>query len=180
MGAVVKIWLESLISMLTIKDSRKVHSLHSLHCTECTPNWYEMSLSRQSLYARQFQAIPGAGSQRPTYYSEDDGLYNDDYDKDFLDNYDFEQFGGFQAEDKEAKLGEDLKEGWQASKIMTIVKMSKIMKTNFLSFSLWKWWQWHFQFSKVGRGLLAEEKIKQEKWEKCQLYQKGPEADKHP
>ena len=73
-----------------------------------------MSLSRRSLYARQFQAILGAGSQRPTdllNYSKDDGLYKYDCDKDCLDNYDFEQFGGFQAEDKEAKLGEDLKEG---------------------------------------------------------------------
>ena len=100
-----------------------------------------MSLSRRSLYARQFQAIlgllVGAGSQRPTdllNYSKDDGLYKYDCDKDCLDNYDFEQFCGFQAEDKEAKLGEDLKEGWQASKIMTIVKMSKIMKTNFFHF----------------------------------------------
>ena len=63
--------------MLTIKDSRIAHctALNALNAlTTHTPNWYEMSLSRQSLYARQFQAIPGAGSQRPTYYSEDDGL----------------------------------------------------------------------------------------------------------
>ena len=43
------------------------------------------------------------------------------------DNYDFEQFDEFEAEDKEAELGEDLKEGRQVSKMITIVRMVKII-----------------------------------------------------